>query len=252
MTLFSLTPGEVESQAVQTLGPIAKYSSFIGATAVNIVIYGLVGILVGKLYVRLHLVSYLARALLSSAVAYFLLFATTSILLAITEASAGPISIAVLTLYLIPPSLAFGFLLPGLYQNISLHWKISASNLEPTKQIPADMIKGTRVLGLEEDRKISRRMFLRSEAASAVALPVLYFGTNTLLFSSEKQGAQSIAPVLPASRTSPAPAGFENPMLSPLIQYEITPTELFYRIDNKPRSPHNKCADMEAECKGAS
>jgi hypothetical protein len=36
-TLFSLTPGEVESQAVQTLGPLAKYSSFIGAVIVNMV-----------------------------------------------------------------------------------------------------------------------------------------------------------------------------------------------------------------------
>ena len=30
-TLFSLTPGQVESQAVERFGPLAKYSAFIGA-----------------------------------------------------------------------------------------------------------------------------------------------------------------------------------------------------------------------------
>ena len=40
-TLFSLTPGSVESQAVGTLGPLAKYSAFIGAIIANLIVYGL-------------------------------------------------------------------------------------------------------------------------------------------------------------------------------------------------------------------
>ena len=31
-TLFSLTPGEFESQAVENFGPLAKYSAFIGSS----------------------------------------------------------------------------------------------------------------------------------------------------------------------------------------------------------------------------
>jgi hypothetical protein len=43
-TLFSLTPGQVESRAVETLGPLAKYSAFIGAVVANIILYGMIGI----------------------------------------------------------------------------------------------------------------------------------------------------------------------------------------------------------------
>ena len=37
-TLFSLTPGQVESQAVERFGPLAKYSAFIGAVAANLIL----------------------------------------------------------------------------------------------------------------------------------------------------------------------------------------------------------------------
>ena len=46
-TLFSLTPGQVESQAVETFGPLAKYSAFIGAVIANLILYGLIGLLLG-------------------------------------------------------------------------------------------------------------------------------------------------------------------------------------------------------------
>jgi hypothetical protein len=44
-TLFSLTPGQIESRAVETLGPLAKYSALIGAVVANIIVYGLINLL---------------------------------------------------------------------------------------------------------------------------------------------------------------------------------------------------------------
>ena len=44
-TLFSLTPGQIESRAVETLGPLAKYSALIGAVVANIILYGLISLL---------------------------------------------------------------------------------------------------------------------------------------------------------------------------------------------------------------
>jgi hypothetical protein len=41
-TLFSLTPGQIESRAVETLGPLAKYSALIGAVVANTILYGLI------------------------------------------------------------------------------------------------------------------------------------------------------------------------------------------------------------------
>src|SRR5919197_743270 len=75
-TLFSLTPGQVESQAVETLGPLAKYSAFIGSVAANLILYGLIGLLVGSLQKkkkRLLSEGYVLNAILSSVVAYIIL-----------------------------------------------------------------------------------------------------------------------------------------------------------------------------------
>lgn len=238
LTLFSLTPGEIESQAVQTLGPLAKYTSFVGATLVKIILYGLIGILVGRLYSRLSWKNYLGKAVLSSIIAYVILMVVTSVLLSLTEASAGPVGVPDVILYLVPPNVAFGFVLPALYQKISFR-RVSIRKLADDKQIPGDFEPEMEAepKTLTADPKINRRMFLRSAAASVVALPILYYGTNRLLFSTQQQGTQSVAPVLPASQTGSLPAGFENPALSPLLQYEVTPTELFYRIDISPIVP---------------
>ena len=53
--LVSLSSGEIESRAVETLGPLAKYSTFFGATFVNVLLYGLIGILVGIFYNKFSL-----------------------------------------------------------------------------------------------------------------------------------------------------------------------------------------------------
>ena len=103
---------------------------------------------------------------------------------------------------------------------------------------------------MTEAGKINRRMFLRSAVASVVALPILYYGTNRLLFSSQQQASQPVVPVLPASESSSAPAGFQNPVLSPLLQYEVTPTELFYRIDISPIIPAFNAATWRLSVKG--
>jgi len=249
LTLFSLTPGEVESQAVQTLGPLAKYSSFIGATLVNIILYGLIGILVGRLYDRLPGKNYLGRAVQSTIIAYVLLLAITSVLLSLTEASAGPVSVTDVFIYLIPPNVAFGFVLQGLYQKISFR-QPRGSDVAHKKLISSDLDGDTQPKTMTESGKINRRMFLRSAAASVVALPILYYGTNRLLFSSQQQASQPVVPVLPASQSSSAPAGFQNPVLSPLLQYEVTPTELFYRIDISPIVPTINAETWKLSVKG--
>jgi DMSO/TMAO reductase YedYZ molybdopterin-dependent catalytic subunit len=249
LTLFSLTPGEVESQAVQTLGPLAKYSSFIGATLVNIILYGLIGILAGRLYDRLPGKNYLGRAVQSTIIAYVLLLAITSVLLSLTEASAGPVSVSDVFIHLIPPNVAFGFVFPGLYQKISFRQPLG-SDVAHKKQISPDLDGDTQPKTMTEAGKINRRMFLRSAAASVVALPILYYGTNRLLFSSQQRASQPVVPVLPASQSSSAPAGFQNPVLSPLLQYEVTPTELFYRIDISPIIPAVNAQTWRLSVKG--
>jgi DMSO/TMAO reductase YedYZ molybdopterin-dependent catalytic subunit len=247
LTLFSITPGEVESQAVQTLGPLAKYSSFVGATVVNIILYGLIGMLLGKLYYRLPWKGYLGKAIQSSIIAYLILLAVTTVLLFLTEATTGPVSISDILVYFIPPNVAFGFALPGLYQGVALRVP-SVSNIARKKEVSTDTGTSERP-ETTEVVKMDRRMFLRSAITSAVALPILFYGTSRLLFPTQQQPAQPIVPILP-SQSGPIPAGFEDPMLSPLLQYEVTPTELFYRIDISPVIPTVNAETWSLSIKG--
>ena len=118
------------------------------------------------------------------------------------------------------------------------------------KQVPAEPSGETMPERANADGRLNRRMFLRSAAATVVALPILYYGTSRLLFSSQQQAAQPVVPVLPAFQPGPVPAGFENPVLSPLLQYEITPTELFYRIDINPIIPTVNAQAWKLSVKG--
>jgi DMSO/TMAO reductase YedYZ molybdopterin-dependent catalytic subunit len=252
LTLFSLTPGEVESQAVQTLGPLAKLASFVGSVVVSIILHGLIGILLGRFfYNRLRWKGYFGKAVQSSIVSYFILLAVTIVLLTLTEATAGPLSLSDVFLYLIPPNIVFGFIFPLLFQKIPMHMP-SISKITHKRETADDSGRkaGREPSSAKEEYRLSRRVFLRSAAASVFAIPVLFYGTNRLLFPTQQQTGQPVVPVTPPSQLGPTPAGFGNPSLSPLLQYEVTPTELFYRIDITPVIPNIDAETWTLSVKG--
>ena len=255
-TLFSLTPGEVESQAVQTLGSLAKYSSFIGAVIVNIIVYGLIGILLGsgRLYNKLPWKGYLGKAIQSSIIAYVILLALSALLLSLTEATTtGAVSISDLVIYLIAPNIGFGFLLPFFYERriLSVHLHRQPPPSPPSTQTSESQKEeaSTDISSSKSEVDYKKRLLLRAGIASAVALPILFYGTNRLLFPPS-------APAIPSTQSpsilqsGPKPAGFENPILTPLLQSEITPTDLFYRIDINPITPMVNASTWKLTVKG--
>ncbi len=211
-TLFSLTPGQVESQAVERFGPLAKYSAFIGAVAANLILYGLISLLVGLLQKKKRLPSkgYVLNAIQSSLVAYIILLMISALLLAVTETNVQVKldSIKFLAIYLVPANIAFGFTLSSFYERIVLlrRSSITVTKKEDTSKIEIDYKK---------------RLLLRAGIASAVALPILYFGLNSLLVP-----------------------------LGSLLESEITPTDLFYRIDKNPIVPEVNAQTWNLTMKG--
>ena len=85
-SLFSLTPGQFESQAVENFGPLAKYSAFTGAIIVYFILYGLFAILLTRLQNKFQWKGYVRRAALASVVAYVILLILAISLVTITEA----------------------------------------------------------------------------------------------------------------------------------------------------------------------
>jgi DMSO/TMAO reductase YedYZ molybdopterin-dependent catalytic subunit/uncharacterized Tic20 family protein len=222
-TLFSLTPGQFESQAVANFGPLAKYSAFAGAIIVNFILYGLFALWVDRLHKKIHWNGYVGKAILSSVVAYVILLIVTISLVTITEARTHtqPTSIIRLVLSLILPQIAFGFTLSSFYEKVRL----------PSRKPAVEKASGTPT---EIDYK--RRALLRAAIASAVALPILYLGLNRLFSTQEVQPPSSSLSLLPLQSKSKA-LGFEDPRLAPLLDSEVTPTYLFYRIDINPIVP---------------
>jgi DMSO/TMAO reductase YedYZ molybdopterin-dependent catalytic subunit len=246
-TLFSLTPGQVESRAVETLGPLAKYSAFIGAVFANIILYGLVGLLFVRLFPRSKkLVSkvFVMRAIQSSVIAYFVVLFIGGLLLALAEIEleAKLNSIMLLAIYLIPSSVAFGFILSYFYQLVMPS--------DRSRSITSDKDDAATTNSSKSEIDYRKRLLLRASVVSAVALPIIYFGLGSLLVP-RKEVQQQLSPALSALlRSKPTPPTFEDPRFRPLLDSEITPTDLFYRIDKNPVVPQVNAQTWNLSVKG--
>ena len=236
-TLFSLTPGQFESQAVENFGPLAKYSAFSGAVIVNFILYGLFAILLNRLHSKFPWNGYVGRALLSSLLAYIILLIITISLVTITEARTHtqPTSITRLVISLILPQIAFGFTLSTFYGRARLPSRKPASEkaAETTPEI---------------DYK--KRVFLRAGIATIIAIPILFLGLNRLFPTQEVQIPPPTSTSLLPPQSRSKPLGFEDPRLAPLLESEVTPTYLFYRIDINPIVPEVDATSWTLTVKG--
>ncbi|MGZ5490001.1 MAG: molybdopterin-dependent oxidoreductase [Nitrososphaeraceae archaeon] len=226
--LFSLTPGEFESQAIDTLGPLAKYSAFIGSIIVTIIIFGLIGIFLIKLYNKLRWNSYILKFISSFAFTYSILVIISIIMVTILQVRSGSqtISIQHIILSFIPTQIAFGLI----FSLFSRKTKMKDIVQDPYQ--PAGRENTTVV-------NYNRREFIRLIIASVVSIPVIYFGLNRLFSPQEvaQQQIQSDVSNLLPPQSGSIPTEFKDPTLAPLLASEITPTYLFYRIDINPIVP---------------
>ena len=227
-TLFSLTPGEIESQAVETFGPIAKYSAFLGALTVNLIVYGSLGIIIYKLLSKSNSGnSYLPAAVISSAISYVAILIIYFVLLTIADIEIQSLSTQTIIIYFIPPQIAFGFSLAYFYKNI---------HPRPTTVKPKDTLAFAEATVSSISRvDQNRRLLLKAGLASVIVIPLLYLGLDNLLFPRER--TQSRLPLESQITSKPRPAGFEDPRLTALLTSEITATDLFYRVDINPVPP---------------
>ena len=240
--LFSVTPGQFESQAVENIGPLAKYSAFIGSIIANIVAFGIIAIFLDKLFARLKKRGYLLEALLSSALSYIIFIIIAVILVTLIQSRSGiqVVPLLLIVLSLIPSQLAFGFVLSSFFHGRTKRKSPEVPGLKPSVGTPTDTM----------DVTYSRRAFLRLIAAAAVALPIILLGVDRLL--SRQNGAQEQASTTPTllPQTGPKPKGFEDPNLAPLLASEVTPTYLFYRIDINPIVPQVDSKSWNLTIKG--
>jgi DMSO/TMAO reductase YedYZ molybdopterin-dependent catalytic subunit len=210
LTLFSSVPGELESQAVQTLGVLAKYLTFYGAVAVNVLVYGVVGVGLFRLAARLPRNWYPGRALLSGFVAYAVLLGLTIAVLARSEILSQPAPLYSAALGLVPPSLLFGLAF--------------GSFAGPSSGTPIGTVQPVKI-GTEGLR---RRGFLRRSLAAGAVVGAGTVGLAALL----TQPRPAPAPLSPAPETPPGDfeGPFQDPRLGGLVASEVTPNDVFYKV----------------------
>jgi DMSO/TMAO reductase YedYZ molybdopterin-dependent catalytic subunit len=246
--LVSLSSGEIESRAVETLGPLAKYSTFFGAIFVNVLLYGLIGLLIGTIFNKINLKQFIKRALFSSFVSYIILLVVSLSFIILNTVPGQKLSFPVLSLsMLIIPHLLFGFIYSFCFERIRNRKSSRYDVGQNQDKIANDISKESQsnltskpsiMKNVGEDIDYRKRALLRALVVSAIALPIMYFGLNRLFSHSEQtpqqqqlSGSPSLASQSLQSRSKSRPPGFENAILTPLIDSEVTPTYLFYRID---------------------
>ncbi len=247
--LISITSGEIESQAVLTLGPLAKYSTIVGAIVVNVLLYGIIGVILGKLFVKTKSPKYAIKSILSTLVSYVVLIVITLGFITLSTAPGQSISIPIMSIALfLLPSIAYGLIFAFLFGNKNK--KIDP--IEPR----SDIDEREKIINKSNKTKeidYNKRDMIRALIISVIAVPLVYFGFNRLISASEQQQQQPRAldqSIQQFLQSKSKPPGFENPLLTPLVDAEVTPTYLFYRIDINSVVPAVNASDWSFTVKG--
>ena len=115
-TLFSLTPGEIESFSVATFGSLAKYGAFTTAIVLNLVLYGGLAILLHKAYIKLSNKGVIINLIQLSFIPYLVMVGISAFLLQLNELLTGSSEIQYALLFLLLPNVAYGRTLSYLFQ----------------------------------------------------------------------------------------------------------------------------------------
>ncbi len=194
-TLFAITPGQLESTAIQTLGSLAKYIALAGAIVVNLIIYGILATILFRSSTRFSGRSDSFRLYAFSLIASAVMAALTLVFLAATHGLNQIQLMPLVVAYLFPPNLAFGIVLSSLQ----------------TRFLPTQTTECKAIDSMKEGYSRKRRLIIKSGIAAVVAGTLLAYGLEVLL---------------PRQVQLNAPA-----TVSSLYNQEVTPNDRFYRVD---------------------
>ena len=228
-TLFSLTPGEIESFSVATFGSLAKYGAFTTAIVLNLVLYGGLAILLHKAYIKLSNKGVIINLIQLSFIPYLVMVGISAFLLQLNELLTGSSEIQYALLFLLLPNVAYGRTLSYLFQRGTI-----AKRTEPGKASNADLKEGKKpatTSAASGIQRISRRQFI-AMAASIVGVAIFLFWARSFPFHSKSSmPVSSPKTLLPPPANIPAGSIFAQETLAPFVASEVTPNDKFYRID---------------------
>jgi DMSO/TMAO reductase YedYZ molybdopterin-dependent catalytic subunit len=237
-TVFSLTPGQIESSSVATLGSLAKYTAFTLAITINLVLYGGLAILLHRVYSKLSGKNTIVNLVQLSFIPYLVMIAISAILLQLSELLTASSEIQYALLFLLLPNVAYGRTLLYLFQRGAA--TIPPKGVKPRKSINAEINseagqRGEKNFEPSSDssvRRISRKQFITA-AAATIGVGIFIFWARSFPFHSKSSMPVSSpkVPLPPPSARIPAGSIFAQESLAPFVASELTPNDKFYRID---------------------
>jgi DMSO/TMAO reductase YedYZ molybdopterin-dependent catalytic subunit len=134
------------------------------------------------------------------------------------------------------PNVAYGFIFSSFFEKLRKDKRSLSSAAERKTQENDNLTKKQQKTAITAEVDYKKRALLRAILVSVIALPIMYFGLNRLFSGSGQQQQQQIPSSssisqIPQLKSRPIPPGFEGPKMTPLLDAEVTPTYLFYRID---------------------
>ena len=232
-TLFSLTPGQVESFSVETFGSLAKYAAFTTAIIVNLVLYGGLAILLHKTYIKLSNKGVIVNLIQLSFIPYLVMVAISAFLLQLNELLTRSSEIQYALLFLLLPNVAYGRTLSYLFQRgTTLAKRIDPRKASSNADIEGGGGKNPELTADSRIRRISRRQFI-AMAATTIGVAIFIFWARSFPFHSKSSMPVSSpkVPLPPSSASIPAGSIFAEEALTPFVASELTPNDKFYRID---------------------
>lgn len=237
-TVFSLTPGQIESSSVATLGSLAKYTAFTTAIIINLVLYGGLAILLHELYSKLFGKNTIVNLVQLSIIPYLVMVAISAILLQLSELLTGSSEIQYALLFLLLPNVAYGRTLLYLFQRGAA--TIPPKGVKPRNALNAEINSEAGQSGEKNFepssnssvRRISRKQFI-TVAAATVGVGIFIFWARSFPFHNKSSMPVSSpeVPLPPPSARIPAGSIFAQETLAPFVASELTPNDKFYRID---------------------
>jgi DMSO/TMAO reductase YedYZ molybdopterin-dependent catalytic subunit len=237
-TIFSLTPGQIESSSVATLGSLAKYTAFTITIIINLVLYGGLAILLHKLYSKLSGKNTIVNLVQLSFIPYLVMVAISTILLQLSELLTGSSEIQYALLFLLLPNVAYGCTLLYLFQRGAD--TIPPRGVKPRNALNAEINSEAGQRGEKKFesssgssvRRISRKQFI-TMAAATIGVGIFIFWARSFPFHSKSSMPVTSpkVPLPPPSARISAGSIFAQETLAPFVASELTPNEKFYRID---------------------
>ena len=208
--IISITPAFIESQLVSLLRELAKYIIITVASLTNAFLYGLLAVAVvnlsGSKATRATVAFGLSTLMNISLVVLFSIF---------SEVSPVRTTSYSLLLGMLPPSILYGLLLTLPTTQIGSRKKIETNKI-CTTLTPSEAVKSRR-----------RRLFIYTLTSSALASVILVYGLEKILNNNRSKIGEY------TTVTSYKDIGnvLEYPSVRSIAEYEITPNDLFYRVD---------------------